>query len=77
MNYFAKEDRGEICFKGHNVFVGYLNNAAKTAEAFDSGRLLLFLTHRNAQRGCDRPKKGNILGDRLGHGGRLPTGKTT
>ncbi len=36
MNYFAEQGRGEVCFRGPNVFVGYLNNPEKTAEALDA-----------------------------------------
>ncbi|XP_004365642.2 acyl-CoA synthetase long-chain [Capsaspora owczarzaki ATCC 30864] len=36
MNYFSKDNRGEICFRGANVFRGYLNDKAKTDEALDS-----------------------------------------
>ncbi|XP_078071192.1 long-chain-fatty-acid--CoA ligase 1-like isoform X2 [Mustelus asterias] len=35
MNYFAREGEGEICVKGTNVFLGYLKDAEKTAEALD------------------------------------------
>ena len=33
MRYFGKENKGEIWCRGHNVFKGYLKDAAKTAEA--------------------------------------------
>ncbi|CAH1795346.1 unnamed protein product [Owenia fusiformis] len=36
MNYFAREDKGEVCVKGPNVFMGYLDLPEKTAEALDS-----------------------------------------
>ncbi|KAL0984444.1 hypothetical protein UPYG_G00141630, partial [Umbra pygmaea] len=35
MNYFASNGEGEVCIKGKNVFVGYLKDPEKTAEAFD------------------------------------------
>lgn len=35
MEYYAKEGFGEVCVKGPIVFKGYLNDAAKTAEAID------------------------------------------
>ncbi|XP_023076752.1 long-chain-fatty-acid--CoA ligase 1 isoform X3 [Piliocolobus tephrosceles] len=35
MNYLAAEGEGEVCVKGPNVFQGYLNDPAKTAEALD------------------------------------------
>ncbi|XP_072371981.1 LOW QUALITY PROTEIN: long-chain-fatty-acid--CoA ligase 1a [Scyliorhinus torazame] len=35
MNYFAREGEGEICIKGSNVFLGYLKDPEKTAEALD------------------------------------------
>ncbi|XP_031438471.1 long-chain-fatty-acid--CoA ligase 5 [Clupea harengus] len=36
MNYFASNGEGEVCVKGKNVFVGYLKDPEKTAEALDS-----------------------------------------
>ncbi|KAI0221629.1 Long-chain-fatty-acid--CoA ligase 5 [Lamellibrachia satsuma] len=36
MDYYAKNQQGEVCVKGANVFVGYLNEPEKTAEALDS-----------------------------------------
>ncbi|XP_038661592.1 long-chain-fatty-acid--CoA ligase 1a isoform X1 [Scyliorhinus canicula] len=35
MNYFAREGEGEICIKGSNVFLGYLKDPEKSAEALD------------------------------------------
>ncbi|XP_051522803.1 long-chain-fatty-acid--CoA ligase 5-like [Myxocyprinus asiaticus] len=35
MNYFASNGEGEVCVKGNNVFLGYLNDPEKTAEALD------------------------------------------
>ncbi|KAI4872799.1 hypothetical protein NFI96_016121, partial [Prochilodus magdalenae] len=35
MNYFASNDEGEVCIKGKNVFLGYLNDKERTAEALD------------------------------------------
>ena len=36
MNYYASNNEGEICFKGPNVFKGYLHDETKTKEALDS-----------------------------------------
>lgn len=35
MEYFAKNNQGEVCVKGPNVFKGYLKDPAKTAETID------------------------------------------
>lgn len=35
MNYFSRDDKGEVCFRGHNVMKGYLKNPEKTREAID------------------------------------------
>ncbi|KAM6972149.1 long-chain-fatty-acid--CoA ligase 1a isoform 1-T1 [Aplochiton taeniatus] len=35
MNYLAANGEGEVCVKGPNVFLGYLKDTAKTAEAID------------------------------------------
>ncbi|XP_072050798.1 long-chain-fatty-acid--CoA ligase 6-like [Amphiura filiformis] len=35
MDYFADKDQGEVCYKGYNIFQGYLNNPDKTKEALD------------------------------------------
>ena len=36
MEYYAKNGEGEVCFKGPNVFKGYLLNEEKTREALDA-----------------------------------------
>jgi long-chain acyl-CoA synthetase len=35
MNYFSNNNKGEVCLKGPNVFVGYLKDEEKTREALD------------------------------------------
>lgn len=35
MNYSAADNKGEVCVKGINVFIGYLKDEAKTKEALD------------------------------------------
>ncbi|XP_029441498.1 long-chain-fatty-acid--CoA ligase 1 isoform X2 [Rhinatrema bivittatum] len=36
MNYFAAQGEGEVCLKGPNIFIGYLRDPEKTAEALDN-----------------------------------------
>ena len=36
MQYFAKDNVGEVCIKGPNVFKGYYHDEEKTREALDS-----------------------------------------
>ena len=35
MNYFAKDDKGEICFRGAAVMKGYFNDPELTAKTVD------------------------------------------
>ncbi|XP_078576808.1 long-chain-fatty-acid--CoA ligase 5-like isoform X2 [Branchiostoma floridae x Branchiostoma japonicum] len=35
MNYFTEDKQGEVCFKGPNVFKGYLNDKKNTDETID------------------------------------------
>lgn len=34
--YYTADGIGEVCFKGYNVFRGYLNDAERTAEVLDA-----------------------------------------
>ncbi|KAH9512975.1 Long-chain-fatty-acid--CoA ligase 5 [Bulinus truncatus] len=40
MNYFSRDNKGEICLKGPNIFAGYLKDEEKTKEALDSDKWL-------------------------------------
>ena len=35
MDYFVRDNKGEICFKGTNVFRGYYKDPEKTRETLD------------------------------------------
>uniref|UniRef100_A0A0B7BI38 Long-chain-fatty-acid--CoA ligase n=1 Tax=Arion vulgaris TaxID=1028688 RepID=A0A0B7BI38_9EUPU len=35
MDYYSNNNKGEVCLKGPNIFVGYLNDEEKTKEALD------------------------------------------
>ncbi|CAI2308543.1 unnamed protein product [Caenorhabditis sp. 36 PRJEB53466] len=36
LNYYAKDNAGEVCVKGHIIFKGYYKNEQQTAETIDS-----------------------------------------
>jgi long-chain acyl-CoA synthetase len=36
MEYYANQQRGEICVKGSNVFTGYFRDPERTAQTIDS-----------------------------------------
>lgn len=40
MNYYAKDDKGEICFRGGNLMNGYFQMPEKTAETI--GEIYIF-----------------------------------
>ena len=44
MNYYAKDDKGEICFRGGNLMNGYFQMPEKTAETI--GKIHIFLYHQ-------------------------------
>ena len=35
MDYYAKQNKGEVCVRGHSVFKGYWKDEQKTTEALD------------------------------------------
>ncbi|XP_059168578.1 long-chain-fatty-acid--CoA ligase 1-like isoform X2 [Physella acuta] len=35
MDYYSNNNKGEVCLKGGNIFLGYLNDPVKTKEALD------------------------------------------
>ncbi len=35
MGYYSKNNQGEICAKGTNIFKGYLKDSEKTSETLD------------------------------------------
>jgi len=41
MNYWAKDGKGEVCFRGPSIFLGYFKDEAKTKESFDSDGFFL------------------------------------
>ena len=45
MNYFAKEDKGEICFRGGNLMNGYFQMPEKTAETIGKIHIFRFYQH--------------------------------
>ena len=44
MNYYAKDDKGEICFRGGNLMNGYFQMPEKTAETI--GKIHIFLYYQ-------------------------------
>lgn len=36
MDYYAKQNKGEVCIRGYSVFKGYWKDEQKTSEALDN-----------------------------------------
>lgn len=52
MNYFAKDDKGEICFRGAAVMKGYLNDPDLTAKTIDKEVVRLIILKIVFRAGC-------------------------